>query len=494
MRSHQKALPPRGKHAALLPDHSLGVRNGPQRAPVVLESGEKPVLACARGITPRRLLVLSSLSEEIPSQEDQFPRRRPSSFHSGPHLNVALRESVRYLIENTVISALVLVGIVASVFVGFNIGGSSTGVAWGPAVGAQLVRKTTAAGLTTVLVLLGGWTVGRNVITTLAEDIVAVTISLEAGVAILFFIGLGILIANLSSVPVPTSMTTVASISGLGLATDTLNFQTIGWIVTWWMAAPIIGFLVGLFIGRYLYPTLSQRFQITSSKGPLLVLDRSGSVPTVALGPNTKPREVVGTALVFAVSCYMAFSAGASNIPNAVAPLVSSNALGTDAAILIATGAIGIGAATIARRTMESVGTELTDISLFAAVIVMITSASITTGFSYLGVPISLTMATVMTIAGLGWGRATRPIGYAEAIRGSIQGEVSKKMAVGALTVRQTAPIAKIGEKESRKVLEEAGDLFDRQALARYISLWVVGPSLSLGLSYGFFLAFPFVG
>jgi len=53
---------------------------------------------------------------------------------------------------------------------------------------------------------LGGWTVGREVIETLAEDLVVGTISLDQGVALLFFIGAGILISNLQSVPVPSSI------------------------------------------------------------------------------------------------------------------------------------------------------------------------------------------------------------------------------------------------------------------------------------------------
>lgn len=385
------------------------------------------------------------------------------------------------------ISLLLLAGLVGSIFVGFNIGGSSAGVAWGPSVGADLIKKTTAAALMTGFAFLGGWTVGRNVIDTLAEDIIAVSISLEQGVALLFFIGFGILLSNLLSVPVPTSMTTVGAIAGLGLATQTLNFETIGWIATWWVIAPFLGFFVGLIIGRHFYPELNRRFRIISSEGALLEVDRSGSLPTVRLGPNTTPGEVIGTVLVLVVSCYMAFSAGASNIPNAVAPLVSSGALGVDAAIIIATIAIGVGAFTIARRTMESVGTELTDISLFAALIVMLTSASITTGLSYLGVPISLVMATVMTIAGLGWGRATRPITLEAAVRGSVRGEIGAEIALDALTVDQDPPVAGIGEAEPQKVLEEAGDLFDRQALARYVSMWIVGPSVALGLSYAYF-------
>lgn len=35
--------------------------------------------------------------------------------------------------------------------------------------------------------------------------------------------------------------------------------------------------------------------------------------------------------------------------------------------------------------------------------------------------------------------------------------------------------------------MEEAGDLFDRQALARYVSMWIVDPSVALALSYLYF-------
>ena len=110
--------------------------------------------------------------------------------------------------------ALVL-GVVAAVFVGVNIGGSSTGITWGPSVGAGIVRKPTAAAVMTGFVFLGGWTVGRNVMTTLSEGIVRTELTLTAGVAVLFFIGLGILVANVFGVPVPTSMTTVSAIAGI---------------------------------------------------------------------------------------------------------------------------------------------------------------------------------------------------------------------------------------------------------------------------------------
>ncbi len=385
--------------------------------------------------------------------------------------------------------SLLFLGVAASIFVGFNIGGSSTGIAWGPAVGAGLIRKTTAAAVMTFFVFLGGWTVGRNVMDTLAGDIITAPITLEAGVAVLAFIGLGILVANVFGVPVPTSMTTVGAIAGLGLATGTLNFQTIGRIVSWWIVTPIVGFWVGAVIGRYFYPELNRRFQVVTSEGPLLAVERGGRIPTIRLGPNTTRREVVSTAVVFVIGCYMAFSAGASNVPNAVAPLVSDGALAPDTAIVLATLAIGFGGFTIARRTMESVGGELSDIPLLAALIVMLTAATITTALSYIGIPISLVMATVMTIVGLGWGRATRPITARQAVRG----ETDTELSMGALKAEPDTEITRIGEEERAEV-QNVGSLFNPHAVAKYLSMWIIGPSMSLALSYGFFLVFPFVG
>lgn len=386
------------------------------------------------------------------------------------------------------VRTVLLVGVIASVFVGFNIGGSSTGIAWGPAVGARILRKVTAAALMTAFVFLGGWTVGRNVMDTLSGGIVTTEISLGAGVAVLFFIGLGILVANVFGVPVPTSMTTVGAIAGLGLATDTANFETIGWIVSWWIVTPVVGFWIGATVGRYVYPALNRRVRIEVSEGRTLALDRSGAVPRPALGPNTTAGELAGTVVVLVIGCYMAFSAGASNVPNAVAPLVSSRALEPDLAIGIATVAIGLGGFTIARRTMESVGSELSDIPLLAALVVMITASTVTTALSYIGIPISLVMASVMTIVGLGWGRATRPIAARDALRGELDTEIEP----GALTAAPEAPTAPIGEAEPEAVLD-AGDLFNPRAIAKYVSMWIIGPTMSTLLAYVFFTLVPVV-
>ncbi|WP_058984210.1 inorganic phosphate transporter [Halobacterium sp. CBA1132] len=387
-------------------------------------------------------------------------------------------------------SALLFVGLAAAAFVGFNVGGSSTGVAWGPAVGAGVTKKTTAAALMSVFVLLGGWTVGRNVVETLGSGIVAPSaFTLEASIVVLAFIGLGMAVANGYGVPISTSMTAVGAIAGLGIATHTLDWAVLGEIVVWWLVAPVAGFWCGAVVGRYLYVRLQRAVAIEQSDGALVVLDRSGALPVPALGPGTTPREVASTALVVVVACYMSFSAGASNVANAVAPLVGGGLLDPGPAVVLAAAAIGVGAFTIARRTMASVGSELTDLPLLAAMVVTVVAATITTAASWLGIPISLALSTVMTIVGLGWGRASRTATAADLARGDVEGGVS----VSAVAVGADDGVSEIGGAPDDD-LGDAAALFDSSTVARFVSFWILGPSAATVLSYLAFSALPVAG
>ncbi len=387
------------------------------------------------------------------------------------------------------VDSFLIIGIAVAAFVGFNIGGSSTSVAFGPAVGAGLISKVNAAAIMLVFVFFGGWTVGRNVVETMGGDIVPASMfTPEASVAILLFIGVGILVANVFGVPVPTSMTAVGAIAGFGLATGILDWETMGMIVSWWLVTPIIAFWVGAAIGRYLYVRLNRYFAVEQSEGPLLSVERAGPVLYPALGPNTTPRELATSALVVAIGCYLGFSAGASNVANAVAPLVGSGAIGLEAGIILATLAIGLGGFTIARRTLDSVGNGLTELPLLAALIVAATAATITTVLSWMGIPISLVMSTIMCIVGLGWGRASRVMTLREMAE-----REDTQLSVDALTMDTPGTDVRIDEDHPEDV-QNADELFDPSATARFISFWIIGPSAGALLSYAFFVLVPFVG
>jgi PiT family inorganic phosphate transporter len=411
------------------------------------------------------------------------------------------------------VTLLLVAGVAAAVFVGFNIGGSSTGVAFGPAVGSRLTRKTTAAALFVGFAFLGAWTVGRNVITIMSSSIVpAVQFTPVASVVVLFFTGLSLLVSNLYGVPASTSMTAVGSIIGLGLASGTLNQALMFVIVSAWIVAPLSSFVVGLVIGRYVYPYLDRYVAFTKFDLHLIQIDRSGSVPRPHLNPNASPQDIVGSLSVVLIACYMAFSAGASNAANAIAPLVGSGgSLTVDQGVLLAVAAFGLGSFTIARRTLDTVGDDITELPILASLIVSIVGGTVIAILSYLGIPASLAVSTTSTIIGLGWGRASRAATLAELATPSPQSAADVEVATGALAASRaeevpTSPtigdiarheepaekpaevpdVPEVGEKGPADLDQKS--LFDPVAAKRIVSMWVLTPSLAVATSYPVFL------
>jgi PiT family inorganic phosphate transporter len=185
-----------------------------------------------------------------------------------------------------------------------------------------------------------------------------------------------------------------------------------------------------------------------------------------------------------------------------------------DQAILLGGGAIGLGAFTIARRTMDTVGNDLTDLPLLAALVVAAVSSTIVTGLSALGVPASFVIIATMSIVGLGWGRATRTVTVADAREGEVP-EVS----VGGLAAEtpetptvggdggdraatdsgdppddprsgsESPDVSPIGEEDEADI-PSAEELFEPATTARVIALQNVVPGVATVAS---FLLFRFV-
>ena len=336
------------------------------------------------------------------------------------------------------IDPLLIGGVFIACFVAYNIGGATTGPAFGPAVGAGVITKTAAGVLMSVFFFLGAFTIGRRVVETLGSDLVhdPSIFTLRASIVVLFFIGGALLLGNISGAPSSTSMTAVGSIAGLGLATGQLNLAVVAEILAWWILSPVIGFWVAVMIGRYYYGTIDRIIAIERSDGPMVVFDRSKPVPRPALGPNTTRTEVIGTGVVIAIGCLMAFSSGTSNIANAIAPLVGSGALDMNVGIVIGSIAVAVGAVTIARRTMETLGNDITDLPLTAAIIVAVLSSAITILLSVIGIPASFVIIATVCIVGLGWGRSTRRTTIVDAVYGNASSGVS----VDALSVEEGTP------------------------------------------------------
>lgn len=378
-------------------------------------------------------------------------------------------------------------GIVVVLFVGYNIGGATTGPAFGPAVGAKTISKAVAAGLFSVFFFVGAFTIGRRVVDTLGGELVTSTaiFTLETNVSVLFFIGGALFIGNYVGVPASTSMTAVGAIAGLALAGDALDWVVMGQIVTWWIVAPIVAFWVSGVIGRYFYAGLNRRVALVQSDGPLLELNRSGPIPTVVSGPNTTRREIIGTVTVVVIGCLMAFSSGTSNIANAIAPLVGSGDLEMNRGIIIGSIAVGVGAFTIGRRTLDTLGSDLTTLPLTASIVVATVSATIVIILSGIGIPASFVIIATMSIIGLGWGRATRTTRVRD-----IGSEEVPAVSPGALASDEEGEeLPAIGEEKPEDI-PAASELFDPSTTARVVIMQNVVPLIA---TVGSFLAFRFL-
>jgi PiT family inorganic phosphate transporter len=383
------------------------------------------------------------------------------------------------------VELLLLVGVAVALFVGFNIGGSTTGPAFGPAVGSRVISKTSAAGLMAIFFLVGGWTIGRRVVETLGNELVTdpTVFTIESSIVLLFFIGGALFVGNYYGVPASTSMTAVGAIAGLGVATGELNWSVMGEIAVWWIVAPIVGFWISGMIGRYLYPRINRWVAITSSPGPLIEFDHSGRLPRPSRGPNTTARELVGAGVVVTIGCLMAFSSGTSNIANAIAPLVGAG-VDINTMILLGCAAVAVGAFTIARRTLDTLGSDITELPLTAAIVVAVVSSVIVTGLSAIGIPASFVIIATMSIVGLGWGRATRTA----TVSGVVRGDDAPNVSVGALAAEDPGEQAPaIGEEEPADI-PEASDLFDPATTGRVIIMQNVVPIMSTAGAYVTFL------
>ncbi|MDY6780230.1 MAG: anion permease [Halobacteria archaeon] len=333
-------------------------------------------------------------------------------------------------------------------FAGINTGGSSTGVAFGPATGSDVVSVRKAAALMSVFALLGGWFVGRNVVKTIGHEFFPPRyFTLSAAVGVLLFTGLGILLGNLREVSVSTSETAVGAVAGLGAALGVLNWETVGVVVSWWLVAPVVAFWVSAVVGRYLYDRIDRFIGwLKEEIDERLGYDVEGVF------------SVVSKFVVVGIGCYMAFAAGASNVANAVAPLYGAGVIRMAPAILLGAGAMGVGAFAIGPRTMETTGERITDLSTKGALIVEITAATIITLLSQAGIPASLAITTITCVIGLGWGRATKNI-----------------------------PIEESMSFEAKKEDVDAVELFNPQTTRRVMMTWVASPTLAFVLSFVIF-------
>ncbi len=236
-----------------------------------------------------------------------------------------------------------------------------------------------------VFSLLGAVISGGEVIKTLGSDILPKgTILLEGAVVAVGAAGVTVFLANVLRVPISTSEAAVGSVVGIGVfyGASKLNLPLLGHIISWWIIAPVLAWLLAYLMGKYVH-----------AKVLIWLADHHESEASIRKSLNI---------LLTLSGCYVAYSAGANNAANAVGPFVGAGITSSFYGAVFGGLAIGMGALLMGGRVLDTVGKEITELCVIRATFVEFISALIVHIASIRGIPVSLGEIVAAGVIGIG--------------------------------------------------------------------------------------------
>jgi len=283
------------------------------------------------------------------------------------------------------ITLLFIAAIAVAVFMGVNIGGNNAAASMGAAYGAKARTKLQAVALIGTFSLLGAVLSGGDVIKTLGNGILpSGTILLDGAIVAVGAAGITVFLANIVRLPISTSQAAVGAIVGLGFFYDVskINTHTIGEIIVWWVVTPVLAWFFAYILGKYLYTEIL-----------VWIADHSDSEESI--------RKLLNSLLIVSGS-YVAYSAGANNVANAVGPFVGAGVVTSFQGAVLGGLTLGIGALLLGGRVLDTVGKEITELCVIRAVFVEFIAAAIVHAASIFGIPVSLGEIVTAGVIGIG--------------------------------------------------------------------------------------------
>lgn len=366
-------------------------------------------------------------------------------------------------------SELILVlGLLASVYMAWNIGANDVANGMASAVGAKAITLRQAVLIGGMLDFIGATFVGSHVTTTIRENIlVAEKITQDPQVmmlgmlAALLSAAFWVFFATWSQLPVSTTHSIVGALIGFGIASGGLraiHWAKITAIVASWIVSPIfsgvLSFLIfhfvrksilerrnafvralrwsPLFAGATLFivvlsflmkTPLGKRLQISGWDALGIALSISVVLGLVAqewLGRTIRRFDEEGVEGIFRrfqvfTSCYVALAHGANDVANAVGPMAGIYAIYATQSVvtttpvptwLLAGGGlfIALGVFTWGYRVIETLGSRITTLTNTRGFAVDFGTATSVLLASKMGLPVSTTHAAVGAVIGVGLG------------------------------------------------------------------------------------------
>lgn len=268
-----------------------------------------------------------------------------------------------------------MLSLAGGLYLGWALGANDASNVFGTAVGTRIIQFRHATILCASAVILGAILQGQAGIETYSE---LTRQSRQTLILVTFSAAITVTLMTLLSLPISTSQAVVGAITGIGLATGTMNYAALAKVVICWVSAPIGAML----IAAALYPLVGLIFRHI----PMSLLTRD---------------KILWLGLIL-VGTYGAYALGANNVANATG-ILSGQIPGLDDRDLALLGgvAIAIGVMTFSRRVMMAVGTGLFQLEAHTAFVAVASMSLAVHVLAMVGVPVSTSQAIIGAILGV---------------------------------------------------------------------------------------------
>lgn len=279
-------------------------------------------------------------------------------------------------------SAVIVLAVIVSIFMGISIGASSVPPAFGPVRSSGFSGVLQASLIAGIAAALGAFIQGGSVTKTVGSGIVSGGIT-ELQAFLILFIGSALVIVSVvTSYPMPTAFTVVGAVIGSAYSFgNSVNFMGVSRVVGYWISIPFlavaIGFVIAKIIRRY--------------------IDREKNRRAIEL-------------LTFLIGLFVAFTAGANSVGLAVGPL---QGFGFSNSFLLGLGAFSIlaGALILSPKIVEAVSFEYSNVGPRRSIAGLGTAAILAQIGVLFGIPISFNEAIIAAIIGSGMVEGSSNIG-----------------------------------------------------------------------------------
>lgn len=360
-------------------------------------------------------------------------------------------------------------------YMAWSIGANDVANSMATAVGAKAITFKQAVLIAGILNFVGAVFVGPHVAETIKGGIVKSDMIVDPHVLLLGFIAsllaaaFWITLSTWKEMPISTTHSVIGALIGFGIIAggfSSINWGKLGQVAASWIISPIAGCIIAFFVFKVIVKLIFAKEEpVKSAKivGPLIIgvtafliasslllktelskilgvselshvilISTSISMVVIILGifllRNIEAKSVEDYATVEGIfrrlqiitSCYVAFSHGANDVANAIAPVaaivpLASGEMSLTAQIppeLLALGGIGIavGCLTWGKRVMKTVGGRITTLTNTRGFSVDFGAATTVLIASKLGLPISTSHTVVGAVIGVGLARGLEAI------------------------------------------------------------------------------------